>query len=461
MTTPYTYLVSSLLFPLHERIKRHDTRAILVDIEQSQWLSPDALRARQCTSLAGLMASVGERVPFYRRLLRERRLDPGDFRDIHALSTLPVVDKTVIRTHFNDFVADGARDLVAQRTSGSSGEPLQFYLGRHRISFDIAAKWRATRWWDVDIGDHEMVFWGSAIETGNQGRIRRWRDAVFRSRLVPTHDFSPARMDRILAQMREWQPTMLFGYPSALSRLAFRAREIGMAMDDVGVRVAFCTSEVLRPEWREAIAGVFGCGVANEYGARDAGFVARECPAGGLHVTAEEVIVEIVDEHGRPVPEGEEGEIVVTNLAGPEFPFIRYRTGDRGALSRARCACGRGLPMLERISGRANDGLVPLAGGWVHGSAVNHLMRDLPGLKAYRIEQEARDRVRIMLVLDGPLPDALAAGLVAHFRAVLGQEMTVNVVTVDVIPPLSNGKFRHIICKVAHADEAAATPYAK
>ena len=249
--------------------------------------------------------------------------------------------------------------------------------------------------------------------------------------------------------MRAFRPRMLFGYPSALSQLAFRARRTGLRMDDVGIRVAFCTSEVLRPEWREAIGTVFGCGVVNEYGARDAGFIARECPAGGLHVTAEELIVEIVDDAGAPLPDGEEGEIVVTNLAGPEFPFIRYRTGDRGVLSRARCGCGRGLPMLERISGRANDGLVTQAGGWVHGSAVNHLMRDLPGLKAYRIEQDALDRVRIMLVLEAELPDALSTALVAHFRAVLGQSVDVELVTVDAIAPLPNGKFRHIICNVA------------
>src|SRR5690606_31821786 len=97
-------------------------------------------------------------------------------------------------------------------------------------------------------------------------------------------------------------------------------REQGRRMDDLGIRVAFCTSEVLRPEWRQVIGEVFGCGVANEYGARDAGFIARECPYGGLHITAEELIVEVVDESGQAQPAGVEGDILVTNLAGPEFP---------------------------------------------------------------------------------------------------------------------------------------------
>lgn len=455
--SPYTWLVSSLLFPLHERAKRHDTRAILRDIERSQWLAPDALRADQGQRLLRFMTTVATRVPFYRALFREQGLNMADFADVAALAALPVIDKDVIRAHFDDFVADDATGLIAQRTSGSSGEPLRFMLGRHRVSFDIAAKWRATRWWDVDIGDREMVFWGSAIETGNQDRVRRVRDALMRSRLVPTHDLTAARMTAILAEMRAFRPRMLFGYPSALSQLAFHARRSGLRMDDIGIRVAFCTSEVLRPEWREAIGTVFGCGVANEYGARDAGFIARECPTGSLHVTAEELIVEIVDDAGRPLPAGTEGEIVVTNLAGPEFPFIRYRSGDRGVLNAAPCACGRSLPILGHVSGRANDGLVSTAGGWVHGSAVNHLMRDIAGLRAYRITQNTRDQVQILLALDAALPDATRDALGAHLRHLLGDTLRVDIVTVDAIPPLPNGKFRHIICNV---DRAAATQQA-
>lgn len=456
---PYTHLVSSLLFPLHERLKGHDTQAMLKTLESTQWLSAAALRAEQGRQLARLMEAVSNRVPFYRALFRERGLKPAEFDRIESLVRLPIIDKPTIRANFARFRADGAGNLVVQRTSGSSGEPLQFFLGRRRISADIAAKWRATRWWDVDIGDRELVFWGSTIETGHQDRFRRWRDALLRSRLVPTHDLTPARLDHILKDMRAYRPRMMFGYPSAMAQLAYRARETGLNLTDLGIRVAFCTSEVLRPEWRDILSRTFGCGVADEYGARDAGFIARECPAGGLHITAEALIVEVVDEAGQPLPDGEEGEILVTNLTGPEFPFIRYRTGDRGALSGASCPCGRGLPLLERISGRANDGLVSASGGWVHGSAVNHVMRDLPGLKAYRLIQDAREQVRVLLDLDTPLPESTAHQLSAHLRGLLGAGLQVEIVRVDSIPPLPNGKFRHVICNVSR--EVGAAPAAR
>lgn len=444
----FTTIASKLLFPLHERLKEHDTRAILGELEQSQWLAPEQLEALQLARLRTLLECVSAKVPYYRDLFRQNRLSADDFTTRAALAALPPIDKALIRANQTAWQADGSAGLAPHSTSGSTGEPLHFLLGKHRISFDIAAKWRATRWWDVDIGDREMVLWGSPLEAAAQDRIRALRDRLLRSRLVPARDLNPRRMDAILDEMRAFRPTMLFSYPSALARVAFRAREQGRRMNDLGVRVAFCTSEVLRPEWREVIGEVFGCGVANEYGARDAGFIARECPHGGLHITAEEVIVEVVDEAGQPVPAGIEGDILITNLAGPEFPFIRYRTGDRGVLSDRPCPCGRSLPLIERISGRANDGLVALDGSWVHGSAVNHALRELSGLEAYRIVQESRERVRILLAASRPLPAEAVATLAAHVRALLGAALHVEIEQLAEIPPEPNGKFRHIICRV-------------
>ncbi|MDS4059846.1 MAG: phenylacetate--CoA ligase family protein, partial [Candidatus Contendobacter sp.] len=99
-------------------------------------------------------------------------------------------------------------------------------------------------------------------------------------------------------------------------------------MDDLGIAVAFVTSERLYDDQREIIARIFGCRVANGYGARDAGFIAHECPSGGMHLSAEDIVVELIDQDGRPVQAGEAGEIVVTHLATRDFPLVRYRTGD-------------------------------------------------------------------------------------------------------------------------------------
>ena len=126
-----------------------------------------------------------------------------------------------------------------------------------------------------------------------------------------------------------------------------------MQLRNIGLKAIFCTGEVLYDHQRELISETFGVPVANGYGARDAGFIAHECPAGKMHIAAEHVIVEILDESGQSVPKGEVGEIVITNLDGYAMPFIRYKTGDLGALADEQCPCGRGLPLMKEI-GRAS-----------------------------------------------------------------------------------------------------------
>jgi len=340
---------SRVLFPVHERLKGHDTVRVLREMERTQWRSPGELRALQLARLREYLLDVQQHVPVWRELFQDIGFDPAGMESLDDLRRLPLTDKAFIRENTERLKADDASGLARFNTGGSSGEPLIFYIGKQRVSHDVAAKWRATRWWGVDLGDPEIVVWGSPIELGAQDRIRQVRDALLRTRLLPAFEMSESRLDDFLREIRRMKPKMLFGYPSALAHIAGHARKRGMAMDDLGIQVAFVTSEKLYEHQREIITEVFGCPVANGYGGRDAGFIAHACPEGGMHITAEDIVVEIVDREGRALPPGESGEIVVTHLATRDFPFIRYRTGDVGVLDDRLCSCGRGLPLLTRL----------------------------------------------------------------------------------------------------------------
>ncbi|MFY7942697.1 MAG: phenylacetate--CoA ligase family protein, partial [Burkholderiaceae bacterium] len=358
MSSVYTTLVSKFLFPLHERLKKHSTVHVRRDMEETQWWSPEKLRALQLRKLQALLAEVGVQVPYYRDLFKRLAFDPREVRSLDDLRQLPFLTKAEIRAHTGALKHEQASGLARFNTGGSSGEPLIFFIGKERVSHDVAAKWRATRWWNVDIGDPEIVVWGSPIELGAQDRVRWLRDQLIRTELLPAFEMSDAKLDGFLDAIRSKKPKMLFGYPSALTHIAKHALKRGLAMNDLGIRVAFVTSERLYDEQRATISQVFGCPVANGYGGRDAGFIAHQCPEGGMHLTAEDIIVELVDKSGSPVQDGNPGEIVVTHLATRDFPFIRYRTGDVAVMDTNKCACGRGLPMLKEIQGRTTDFVV-------------------------------------------------------------------------------------------------------
>ncbi|AZP14498.1 phenylacetate--CoA ligase family protein [Undibacterium parvum] len=418
-------------------------------MEQSQWWTRDQLRDLQLSRLKQLLTHAQQHVPYYRDLFAQLGLQAEQVSSLQDLSRFPFLIKAEIRAHTEALKSEKARHLARFNTGGSSGEPLIFFIGKERVSHDVAAKWRATRWWDVDIGDREIVVWGSPIELGTQDSVRGLRDKVFRTKLLPAFEMSEQKLDDFLAQIRQLRPKMLFGYPSALSHFARHAAKRGLVMNDLGIQVAFVTSERLYDEQREQIASTFGCAVANGYGGRDAGFIAHQCPHGSMHITAEDIIVEIVDTHGLPVPVGESGEIVVTHLATSEFPFIRYRTGDIGVLSDAACSCGRGLPVLQEIQGRSTDFLVAHNGTVMHGLALIYILRDLPQVRAFKIIQESLDLTRVLVVLEEPLSAELSSQIILGFRARLGAAVEIQVEQVNEIPAEKSGKFRYVISKVA------------
>jgi len=446
----YTALVSNLIFPLQERFKQHRSVSVRRQMEQSQYWPEARLRELQLERLRTLLQRVQAKVPYYRDLLRELGFDPlRDLQSLDDLRRLPLTDKATIRQAGERMKAEDAVGLARFNTGGSSGEPLIFFIGKERVSHDVAAKWRATRWWGVDIGDPEIVVWGSPIELGAQDRMRAWRDRVMRTRLLPAFEMSGPKLDGFVDAIRARRPRMLFGYPSALSHIARHARGKGQRMDDLGVKVAFVTSERLYDEQRQQIEQTFGCPVANGYGGRDAGFIAHQCPEGGMHITAEDIIVETIGADGQPVARGTPGEIVVTHLATGDFPFIRYRTGDVGVLGTEPCRCGRGLPLLKEIQGRSTDFLVAQDGTVMHGLALIYILRDLPQVKAFKIVQESLQHTTVQVVLEGALDDALRDKIVAGFRARLGAGVDVTVEQVAQIAPEKSGKFRYVISKVA------------
>ena len=450
MSSLYTEFCSGILFPLHERLKHHDSVAVRRRLEQQERLPPGFLDAWRVGRLRDFLVTIGRTVPYYRELFSRSGFNPASVTSVADLQRLPLTDKPMMRAAGDTLKADNARDLARYNTGGSSGEPLIFYIGKGRKSHDVGSKWRVTRWWGVDIGDPEMVVWGSPIELGAQDRLRQWRDRLLRTELLPAFEMSATNLDRYVERIRKSRPRMLFGYPSSLSLIAAHARARGQRMDDLGIKVAFVTSERLYDEQRATIGEIFGCPVANGYGARDAGFIAHECPAGGMHLQAEDIIVEIVDSEGRVLPPGEAGEIVVTHTATKDFPFLRYRTGDVAVLSPDPCRCGRTLPLLKEIQGRTTDFVVAADGTVMHGLALIYTARDIPGIQRFKIIQHDRLRTEILVVACPPFGSESEARLVRDYKARLGNAVEIVVTRADEIPREKSGKFRYVVSHAAN-----------
>lgn len=449
MTDLYTKAVSNIIFPLHERLKGHDTVQVRRRLEVSQWWSWDKLEALQFERLRALLRDAYQSVPYYRETLDAVGMAGGEITALSDIRRLPLLTKPIIRANIDALKSVQAKGLSRFNTGGSSGEPLIFWIGKERVCHDVAAKWRATRWWGVDIGDPEIVVWGSPIELGAQDRLRILRDMLLRTHLLPAFEMSERKIDEFIDTMRTVRPRMVFGYPSSIGLIAGHAMRKGKRLDNIGVKVVFVTSERLYDHQRAVIERAFACPVANGYGGRDAGFIAHQCPSGGMHITAEDIIVEIVDGEGSALPPGHEGEVVVTHLSTREFPFIRYRTGDIAVLDERPCACGRGLPLLKEIQGRTTDFVTASDGTLMHGLALIYVIRDIAGVENFKIIQESITETRVQLVTNDEFAEENMQVIKRGLKQRLGADVKVDVETVENIPRESSGKYRYVVSRVA------------
>jgi phenylacetate-CoA ligase len=417
-------------------------------LEQSQWRRREQILSDQNDALRDFIKYAYEHVPYYRRLMDERRVRPQDVHSVADLNRLPYLTKDDLRKHFQELQASPrpARTQTIS-TGGSTGAPVKVLVAMESHGFAEAARLRAQGWFGLKPGEREMVLWGSPIELGRQSRWRQGRDRLLNSRLLSAFDLSEGALAQYAKQIREFRPQKLYGYASALAYLAAYLLKSGRTIDNDWPKAIFATAEPLLPHQRQAIQDAFHCAAVAEYGARDAGLVAHECPAGRLHINAERIVVEIDEDKHFAVPG--KGEIVITNLLSRAMPLIRYRTGDVGQLDSSECSCGRGLPLLSYVEGRQTDFLVTPSGRVLHALAIIYPIREAPGVSEFQVVQETVGQVVIRLVADSSFSESACKTLVAKARLALGGEVSVEIERVSTIPRLPSGKFRYVISMAA------------
>ncbi|BCX82105.1 phenylacetate-CoA ligase [Methylomarinovum caldicuralii] len=441
--------LSRTLYRLQEQALKRPTFAYLGDLEHNQWLAREELESLQLQKLRALLAICLAHCPWHARRIRNSGIDPENltWEDFRRLPTMTREDAS---RHGDEMVwREAPGGIYRYNTGGSSGEPLIFYFGRKRQAADAACRIRARRWWGVEPGDREVLLWGAPVELNRTDRLKTLRDRLCNQLLLNAFEMSEARMDAYLDQVEAYQPKVIYGYASSLALLAEHAEKRNRVPHLPQLKVVYATGEPLYPHQKEIIARVFAAPVAREYGARDAGLIALESPAGQLLVNSEWLIVEILDDKGNPVPDGESGEVVITNLASEAQPFIRYRTGDRARRSATPCRQGRGLEVLEEVEGRSTDFIVSPDGTVMHALALIYILREIPGVRRFKIIQQRPTQVEVLIVPEPDLwQDANLDTIRRGLRQRLGQEVAINIDLVGHIPAEKSGKYRYVVSEI-------------
>jgi phenylacetate-CoA ligase len=333
-------------------------------------------------------------------------------------------------------------------TGGSSGEPLTFYFGRSRQASDAAGRARARRWWGVELCEREVYLWGAPVELNKTDRIKTFRDRLLNQVLLNAFEMSRANMDAYLELLQLFQPRCMYGYASSLALLARHAVDKGVRLSLPKLRVVCTTGEPLYPHQRTLIRDAFGAPVANEFGSRDIGFTAHETPRGQMLLMSENVVLEVLDAAGNPVPNGEIGEAVITQLCSEAQPFIRYRTGDMLRLSPERCHEGRGLHVVEEVMGRSTDFVVRADGTIMHALAVIYVLRGEESISRFKFIQHSLQDSEVLIVPGPDFGTEVIAKVEHGLRDRLGPDVRINFRVVDAIRAEASGKYRYVVSEV-------------
>lgn len=441
-----------VLLPAFETVlKRRSVMHHWRNLERSQWLPREQLEAVQFTALKALLTHAFDTCPHYTREWTRLGLHPTQLRTREDFNRWPVTDKDLIREHRLQLRSTRPLPLITKTTGGSTGAPLQFDLDHASNDRRMAAWHRGYGWAGAAPGTNQLHLWGVPIDPKPfKKRLKdRLYHALYRRQFVSCFDMSEGFATRFADELDRRRPDAIVAYTNPIYEVA-RCLEKSGHQPQHRPNAIVIGAEKIHPFQRDTIQRVFRAPVFETYGSREFMLIAAECESHqGLHLTAEHLLVELLDDHGQPVPTGTEGNVVITDLFNHGLPFIRYANGDRAIAATHPCPCGRGLPLLAKVTGRTLDMVRTPDGRTIPGEFFVYLLKDFAGVRRFQIIQQAADHLRVLLVLSN-LSEPDRARLETAVRTSVGPTLRVDFEHVADIPLTRAGKLAVVKNNVAH-----------
>ena len=415
------------------------------------------------TRLRLLLDHAASRSPYYKDVLVGREHAP--------FTELPALTKDVLAERFDDVVTDARIRRAEVESFVASAPPAGTpFLGRYRVAassgstgrpglvvFDpdewaalLAASAAARRVAGPPSG-------GAGVRSVKVGSSSPWHlssqlGATLQDPRRPTLRLPVTTpIDELTASLAAFGPDILTAYPSVLVALA--GEQLAGRLS-IAPRQVFGGGEVLAPSARALVREAWGSEPFDQYMTTEAGPVAAECPAhAGLHVLADHVVLEVVDDHRRPVPPGTYGAaVLVTVLSSRTLPLVRYELADSVMVEVDPCPCGRAGPRIASIAGRAREVLqVPGRAGTVavHPAVLTAVL-DTAAVAAWQVVQEGH---QLRVLAAGPRagfdPERLRSDLIVALGEVGAPGVTVDVEEVDALPRTRAGKAERFVVRGA------------
>ena len=377
------------------------------------FLPESALREIQLRRLRAVVARAYKNVELFRTRMDERGLTPESIQTLSDIQRLPFTVKTDLRdTYPFGLFASPMSDVVRlHASSGTTGKPIVVAYTKEDVGVWAEVMARTFAACGMHRGDILQNAFGYGLFTGGLGA--HYGGENLGATVIP---ISGGNTDRQIMLVRDFNVTALCCTPSYFTHMIERARELDVDLKNLPLRIGIFGAEPWTDGMRAHIEAQAGIKAYDIYGLSEiiGPGVASECSAQqGLHIFEDHVYPEIIDpETGEALPDGAEGELVLTTLSKKAMPMIRYRTRDITSLITERCACGRTIRRMKRIGRRSDDMFI------------------IRGVNVFPSQVEAA-----LLAVEGTVP---------HYQIILTRDQGLDqmAVEVEVTPEVFSDKIR-------------------
>jgi phenylacetate-CoA ligase len=350
---------------------------------ENESMPRETLERLQFERLRAKVGEVYERVPFYRRTLKEKGVTPDDIQSLADLRKLPFTSKLDFRDNYPFGLMAVPMEQVVRihSSSGTTGKPIIAPYTRHDI--DTWAEIMARTLTSAGTTENDVLqnAYGYGLFTGGLGFHHGAE--LLGATVIPT---STGNTKRQILMIQDLGTTVITCTPSYAITLHEAAREMGVDLRDTTLRLGIHGAEPWSEKMREDIEDRLGIIAINVYGLTEVigPGVSVECPYKcGMHIWEDHFLAEVINpETGEQLPYGDEGELVITTLTKEAQPVIRFRTRDIISLNPEPCDCGRTMVRMSRLTGRSDDMLI-VRGVNVFPSQIESVLLEVEGVEPH------------------------------------------------------------------------------
>ncbi len=432
-----------IVLPLSDLLKGEKTARYFRFLRNTENWSREQIDAYQNERLRLLVRHSVEHVPYYRDLFQQLNLKSDDIQTKADLKKIPVVTKAIMKAEGTErFTAEGfpKKEMIYERSGGSTGEPLSYYVTKDSSSFNLAAKLHTWYQSGYRLGDRYMK-----IANGNRGAfIKRLQDSINNSIFVPFNGASEERLVEILKLIDQKKSLYIRSYPIPLFLLA-QYRNAHPEFHHCP-RCIFTTGSTLSEDYRREIEKAFGCKIIDSYSCEGNANVAECITHSCYHVSEEYGVTEVIDSDGKDIENGI-GKVVSTDLWNFAFPFIRYDTQDLVEVDESHCECGNQYKVIKRIMGRECESFIASNGRFFTVHDFTGFLKLFPkvgeAIEAYQVVKKKDGSILLRFVVNSQFTEAMSQEVVQYWTEQLQKPVLLELV--PEIPIMENNKRLSII----------------